>query len=146
MTGIDERLQGPPTIKTLEQKIDEFAQTFVGLDSYRKTAMQQLKEIIQLASDLKVDNTKLREMIRYSFRLRGLSESWLRKLLRRLREAHGQRQGQQQQQHEEERFTAHGVLQIKPNDFLVKVTVNVKTKTIERMVIILPEPQTARRN
>src|SRR6266508_2580526 len=82
MCTINKRLQGPPpTIKTLEQKIDEYAQTFAGLDTYRKTAVQQLKEIRQLASDLKIDDIKLREMIRYSFSLRGLSESWLRKLL-----------------------------------------------------------------
>ena len=241
MSGIDERLQGlPPTIKTLEQKIDEFAQTFAGLDTYRKTAVQQLKEIRQLASDLKIDNIKLREMISDSFRLRGLSESWLRKLLpeflkypkhtrkdylelqqkrdqqslqlqqqqnelvqlstpgqsvsaqqlsdgkttntasydnkavaiapqtqnkevglseeldkhkaiierlkqrieelekenRRLRETDGRRQ-----QQEEEIFTASGILQIKNNELPVKVTVNVKTKTIEHIVITLPESQ-----
>jgi hypothetical protein len=243
MTDIDEGLQGPPTIKTLEQKIGEFAQTFVGVDTYRKTAIQQLKEIRQLASDLKIDNIKLREMISDSFRLRGLSESWLRKLLpeslkytkhtrkdyleqqqkqdqqspqqqqqeqkellqlstpgqsvsaqqlsdgkitstasydskavaiapqiqnkevglseesdkhkaiierlkqrieelekenRRLRENDSQRQGQQQQQ-EEERFTARGILQIKNNDVPVKITVNVKTKTIEHTAMTLPE-------
>ena len=241
MSGIDERLQGlPPTTKTLEQRIDEFAQTFAGLDTYRKTAVQQLKEIRQLASDLKIDNIKLREMISDSFRLRGLSESWLRKLLpeflkypkhtrkdylelqqkrdqqslqqqqqqnelvqlstpgqsvsaqqrsdgkttntasydnkgvaiapqtqnkevglseeldkhkaiierlkqrieelekenRRLRETDGK-----QQQQEEEIFTASGILQIKNNDLPVKVTVNVKTKTIERIVITFPESQ-----
>jgi hypothetical protein len=241
-----ERLQGPPTIKTLEQKVDELAKTVVGLENTyrntRKTVIQQLKEIRQLAMDLKIDDIKLREMISESFGLMGVSESWLRKLLpeslkstkhtrkdylelqqkrdqqslqqqqqqnelvqlstsrhsvsaqqpsdgkitstasydnkavaiapqtqnkevglseeldkhkaiierlkqrieelekenRYLCETAGQHQDQQQQQ-EEERFTARGFLQIKNNDVPVKVTVNVKTKTIEHMVMTLHE-------
>ena len=61
----------------------------------------------------------------------------LEKENRHLRETAGQHQDQQQQQ--EERFTAHGILQIKNNDVPVKVTVNVKTKTIEYMVMTLHE-------
>jgi len=203
---------------------------------------QQLGEIKQLGSDLKIDNIKLREMISESFGLMGVSESWLRKLLpeslkstkhtrkdyleqqqkrdqqslqqqqqqnelvqlstsrhsvaaqkpsdgkttstashdnkavaiapqtqnkeiglaeeldkhkpiietlkqrieelekenRHLRESAGQHHHQQLQQ-QEERFTAHGILQIKNNDLPVKVTVNVKTKTIEHMVMTLHE-------
>jgi hypothetical protein len=56
-----------------------------------------------------------------------------------LRETAGQHQDQQQQQ--EERFTARGFLQIKNNDLPVKVTVNIKTKTIEHMVMTLHESQ-----
>ena len=61
----------------------------------------------------------------------------LEKENRHLRETAGQHQDQQQQQ--EERFTAHRILQIKNNDVPVKVTVNVKTKTIEYMVMTLHE-------
>jgi septal ring factor EnvC (AmiA/AmiB activator) len=248
MSTVDARLQGPPTIKTLEQKVTELAKTVIGLENTyrntRKTVIQQLGEIKQLGSDLKIDNIKLREMISESFGLMGVSESWLRKLLpeslkstkhtrkdylelqqkrdqqslqqqqqqnelvqlstsrhsvsapqpsdekttstashdnkavviapqsqnkqeiglseeldkhkatieklkqridelekenRHLRETAGQHQDQQQQQ--EERFTARGFLQIKNNDVPVKVTVNVKTKTIEHMVMTLPESQ-----
>ena len=63
----------------------------------------------------------------------------LEKENRHLRETAGQHQDQQQQQ--EERFTARGFLQIKNNDVPVKVTVNVKTKTIEHMVMTLHESQ-----
>ena len=247
MSTVDEQLQGPPTIKTLEQKVAELAKTVIGLENTyrntRKTVIQQLGEIRQLAKDLKIDNIKLREMISDSFGLMGVSESWLRKLLpeslkstkhtrkdylelqqkrdqqslqqqqkqnepvqlstsrpsvsahqpsdekttstashdnkavaiapqsqnkeiglseeldkhkatieklkqridelekenRHLRETAGQHQDQQQQQ--EERFTARGFLQIKNNDVPVKVTVNVKTKIIEHMVMTLHEPQ-----
>src|SRR6476620_9787072 len=85
MSTVDEQLQGPPTIKTLEQKVTELAKTVIGLENTyrktRKTVIQQLGEIRQLAMDLKIDNIKLREMISDSFGLMGVSESWLRKLL-----------------------------------------------------------------
>jgi septal ring factor EnvC (AmiA/AmiB activator) len=85
MSTVDEQLQGPPTIKTLEQKIKELTNTFAEFgNTYRKTrktVIQQLGEIRQLAMDLKIDNIKLREMISDSFGLMGVSESWLRKIL-----------------------------------------------------------------
>src|SRR6476660_3323825 len=85
MSTVDEQLQGPPTIKTLEQKIKELTNTFAEFgNTYRKTrktVIQQLGEIRQLGSDLKINDIKLREMISESFGLMGVSESWLRKLL-----------------------------------------------------------------
>jgi hypothetical protein len=247
MSTVDEQLQGPPTIKTLEQKIKELTNTFAEFgNTYRKTrktVIQQLGEIRQLAMDLKIDDIKLREMICGSFALMGVSESWIRKLLpeslkstkhtrkdylklqeqrdkqlllqqlqqqqqhelaklstqsvsaqrlsdgkttstacydnkavriasqtqkeggeglpeqvdkhtviiieklkqrieelekenRHLRETASQHQGQQQQQ-EDERFTAHGILQLKNNEVPVRVRVNVKTKTIEYMELAM---------
>jgi predicted nuclease with TOPRIM domain len=62
----------------------------------------------------------------------------LEKENRHLRESAGQHHHQQLQQ-QEESFTARGILQIKNNDLPVKVTVNVKTKTIEHMVMTLHE-------
>jgi len=41
----------------------------------------------------------------------------------------------QQQQHRVEKFTAVGYLELQNNDIPVKVTVNVKTKSIEWMEI-----------
>ncbi|MGB7638314.1 MAG: hypothetical protein WCF06_15160 [Nitrososphaeraceae archaeon] len=41
----------------------------------------------------------------------------------------------QQQQHRVEKFTAVGYLELQNNDIPVKVTVNVKTKSIEAMEI-----------
>jgi hypothetical protein len=41
----------------------------------------------------------------------------------------------EQQKHQEEKFTAVGSLQLQNNDIPVKVTVNVKTKSIEWMEI-----------
>jgi hypothetical protein len=42
---------------------------------------------------------------------------------------------QQQQQHRVEKFTAVGYLELQNNDIPVKVTVSVKTKSIEWMEI-----------
>jgi hypothetical protein len=64
MTSIDEQQQHQPpspTVEALQQKIDEFASGIVGLYGiYRdrkKTIIQQLYEIRQLAEDLNVDST-----------------------------------------------------------------------------------------
>jgi hypothetical protein len=91
MTIVDELQQkqqpppAAPALETLQQKIDEFANTIIELHTiYRerkKTIIQQLAEIKILASDLNVDNTRLRDMISQSFTMMGVSESWLRKLL-----------------------------------------------------------------
>ena len=90
MTSIDEqrRQQQPPspTVETLQQKIDEFANGIVGLYGiYRdgkKTIIQQLHEIRQLAQELSIDDMQLRHMISESFTMMGgVSPSWLRKLL-----------------------------------------------------------------
>ena len=85
MTIVNEEPPGAPTIKALEQKIDELTNTLAAFgNTYRntkKTVIQQLSEIRQLAMDLKIGDIKLREMICRSFALVGVSESWLRKLL-----------------------------------------------------------------
>jgi hypothetical protein len=91
MTSIDEQRQQQqqspsPTVETLQQKIDEFANGIVGLYSIyrdrRKTIIQQLHEIRQLAKDLSIDDMQLRDMISESCTMMGgVSPSWLRKLL-----------------------------------------------------------------
>jgi hypothetical protein len=86
MSFVNEQPQQPaPTIRTLEQKIEQLTNTIDGLDDIyrdrRKTIMQQIGEVRQLASDLNVDNTQLRKMISLSFDMIGVSKSWLRKLL-----------------------------------------------------------------
>jgi hypothetical protein len=86
MTILNEQSQQPSsTIRTLEQKIEELANTIVGFRNIcrdtKKTIMQQMEEVRQLASDLNVDNIQLRKMISQSFTLIGVSKSWLRKLL-----------------------------------------------------------------
>ena len=47
----------------------------------RKIIRQQLKEIIQLAQDLSIDDMQLRDMIYESCTRMGVSPSWLRKML-----------------------------------------------------------------
>jgi hypothetical protein len=90
MTSIDEQRQQQqprsPTVETLQQKIDEFANGIVGLYGiYRdgkKTIIQQLHEIRQLAKDLSIDDMQLRHMISECFTMiGGVSPSWMRKLL-----------------------------------------------------------------
>jgi hypothetical protein len=86
MSNVNEQPPQPsPTLRSLEQKIEELANTIVGLDNIRrdtkKTIMQKMEEVRQLASDLNVDNIQLRKMISQSFTLIGVSKSWLRKLL-----------------------------------------------------------------
>jgi hypothetical protein len=77
--------QASSTTRTLEQKIEELANTIVGLRNIckdtKKTIMQQMGEVRQLASDLNIDNIQLRKMISRSFTIIGVSQSWLRKLL-----------------------------------------------------------------
>jgi hypothetical protein len=69
----DEQQKQPPspTIETLQQKIDEFANGIVGLYGiYRdrkKTIKEQLQEIRQLAEDLSIDDMQLRHMISECF-------------------------------------------------------------------------------
>src|ERR1051325_1326390 len=91
MTIVDELQQkqqpppAAPALETLQQKIDEFANTIIELHTIcrerKKTIIQQLAEIKLLATDLNVDNTQLRDMISQSFTMMGVSESWLRKML-----------------------------------------------------------------
>ena len=56
-----------PAFRTLEQKIDELVNGIRGIQDIfldrRKTIRQQLKEIIQLAQDLSIDDMQLRDMI-----------------------------------------------------------------------------------
>jgi hypothetical protein len=83
----EQQQQQPPSpaFRTLEQKIDELANDIRGIRDIiwdrKKTILQQLHEIRQLASDLNVDNIQLRKMILESVADIGVSESWLRKLL-----------------------------------------------------------------
>ena len=89
MTSIDEQRQQQqppsPTVETLQQKIDEFANGIVGLYGIfrdrKKTIIQQLHEIRQLAQDLSIDDMQLRDMIYESCTRIGVSPSWLRKML-----------------------------------------------------------------
>src|ERR1051325_11092407 len=86
MTIVDEQQQPtPPTLETLEQKIDELVNDIRGIRDIiwdrKKTIIRQLHEIRQLASDLNVDSIQLRKMILESFADIDVSESWLRKLL-----------------------------------------------------------------
>ena len=71
--------QQPPTINTLEQKINELAITICGTEDIykdrKKTITQQLQEIKRLASDLNVDNIQLRRMIIECFNGIGVSLS-----------------------------------------------------------------------
>jgi hypothetical protein len=74
-----------PAFRTLEQKIDELVNGIrriqdIFLDR-RKIIRQQLKEIIQLAQDLSIDDMQLRDMIYESCTRIGVSPSWLRKML-----------------------------------------------------------------
>jgi hypothetical protein len=77
--------QSSPAFRTLEQKIDEFANGIRGIQDIfldrRKIIRQQLKEIIQLAQDLSIDDMQLRDMIDESCTRMGVSPSWLRKQL-----------------------------------------------------------------
>jgi hypothetical protein len=73
-----------PTVETLQQKIDEFANGIRGIQDIFRVGRRQLFNSctrIQLASDLNVDNIQLRKMILESFADIGVSGSWLRKLL-----------------------------------------------------------------
>jgi hypothetical protein len=88
MTSIDEQQQQQqpplPTVETLQQKIDEFANGIRGIQDIFWIERRQLFNSctrIQLASDLNVDNIQLRKMILESFADIGVSGSWLRKLL-----------------------------------------------------------------
>jgi hypothetical protein len=79
--------QQPPSsaFRTLEQKIDELVNGIRGIRDIiwdrRKTIRQQVKEIIQLAQDLSIDDMQLRDMIYESCARMGVSPSWLRKML-----------------------------------------------------------------
>ena len=77
--------QSSPAFRTLEQKIDEFANGIRGIRDIiwdkKEIIIQQLHEIRQLAQDLNIDNIQLRKMILESVADIGVSESWLRKLL-----------------------------------------------------------------
>jgi hypothetical protein len=77
--------QSSPAFRTLEQKIDEFANDIRGIRDIiwdkKEIILQQLHEIRQLAQDLNIDNIQLRKMILESVADIGVSESWLRKLL-----------------------------------------------------------------
>jgi hypothetical protein len=146
-----EHQQGQPTINTLEQKINELATTIRGTEDIykdrKKTITQQLQDIKLLASDLNVDNIQLRRMIIECFIDIGVSLSWLRKLLPedlkltehrrkdylRQQRQQDQHQALQQQQQEAETFTALGWLKHNSNEVPIRVTVNTKAKTIERM-------------
>jgi uncharacterized coiled-coil DUF342 family protein len=86
MTIVDEQQQPtPPTLETLEQKIDELVNGIRGIRDIiwdrKKTIIRQMDEIRQLASDLNVDSIQLRKMIIESFADIDMSESWLRKML-----------------------------------------------------------------
>jgi hypothetical protein len=86
MTIVNEQQQPPsPTVETLQQKIDEFADGIRGIRDIiwdrKKTIIRQLHEIKQLASDLSIDDMQLRKMILEAVADIGVSESWLRKLL-----------------------------------------------------------------
>jgi len=74
-----------PAFRTLEQKIDELVNGIRGIRDIfldrKKTIRQQLKEIIQLAQHLSIDDVRLRDMIYESCTRIGVSPSWLRKLL-----------------------------------------------------------------
>ena len=69
----------------MEQKIDELINGIRGIRDIiwdrRKIIRQQLKEIIQLAQDLSIDDMQLRDMIYESCTRMGVSPSWLRKML-----------------------------------------------------------------
>jgi TolA-binding protein len=209
-----------PAFRTLEQKIDELVNGIREIRDIiwnrRKRIRQQLKEIIQLAQDLSIDDMQLRDMIYESCTRMDVSPSWLRKMLpknlkltKHTRKDYLKRQLQrdqqplpsdneektaatttkvttydddnhsiaviplltqkeneglveessddknkrieklnerieelqqeitylrgQQQKQQEEKFTALGYLQLLDNDVPIKVTVNVKTKSIEWM-------------
>jgi hypothetical protein len=74
-----------PAFRTLEQKIEELTNGIRGIQDIfldrRKIIKQQLKEIIQLAQDLSIDDMQLRDMIDESCTRMGVSPSWLRKQL-----------------------------------------------------------------
>ena len=74
-----------PAFRTLEQKIDELVNGIRGIQDIildrKKIIRQQLKEIIQLAQDLSIDDMQLRDMIYESCTRMGVSPSWLRKML-----------------------------------------------------------------
>jgi hypothetical protein len=170
MTIVDEerqkQKQPPPaaTLETLQEKIDKCANTIIGLHTiYRdrkKTIIQQLQEIRQLAEDLNIDYIRLRRMVSQPFTIMDVYSSWMRKLLpeylkstKHTRKDYLELQQQQQkelvelpslssrhsvseqQPQDEETFTALGYLQLFDNDVPIKVTVNVKTKSIEAMEI-----------
>ena len=79
--------QQPPStaFRTLEEKIDELVNGIRGIRNIiwnrRKIIRQQLKEIIQLAQDLSIDDMQVRDMIYESCTRMGVSPSWLRKML-----------------------------------------------------------------
>src|SRR5437016_3240613 len=87
MTIVNEQQQqpAPPTVETLQQKIDEFANGIRGIQDIfldrKKTIIQQVHKISQLAQDLSIDDMQLRDMISESCTRMGVSPSWLRKLL-----------------------------------------------------------------
>ncbi|HET7285017.1 MAG TPA: hypothetical protein VFI70_10060 [Nitrososphaeraceae archaeon] len=156
-----------PAFRTLEEKIDELVNGIREIRNIiwnrRKTIRQQLKEIIQLAQDLSIDDMQVRDMIYESCTRMGVSPSWLRKMLpenlkltKHTRKDYLKRQlqrdqqplhqqPQQQQKQQEETFTALGHLQLFDNDVPIKVTVNVKTKSIERMEVDIERIKTITR-
>ena len=77
--------QSSPAFRILEEKIDELVNGIREIRDIiwdrRKRIRQQLKEIIQLAQDLSIDDMKLRDMIYESCTRMGVSPSWLRKML-----------------------------------------------------------------
>src|SRR6185437_15554246 len=77
--------QSSPAFRTLEEKIDELVNGIREIRDIiwdrRKIIRQQLKEIIQLAQDLSIDDVQLRDMIYESCTRMGVSPSWLRKML-----------------------------------------------------------------
>ena len=82
-----EQQQQPPSpaFRTLQKKIEELTNGIRGIQDIfldrRKIIRQQLKEIIQLAQDLSIDDMQLRDMIDESCTRMRVSPSWLRKQL-----------------------------------------------------------------
>ena len=77
MIIVNEKQQtSSPTVETLQQKIDEFANGIRGIQDIfsdrKKTIIQQLHEIRQLAQDLSIDDMQLRKMISESFTMIGV--------------------------------------------------------------------------
>ena len=86
MTIVDEQQQPtPPTLETLQKKIEELTNGIRGIQDVfldrKRIIRQQLKEIIQLAQDLSIDDMQIRDMIYESCTRMGVSPSWLRKML-----------------------------------------------------------------
>jgi hypothetical protein len=143
MSNVNEQPPQPsPTLRSLEQKIEELANTIVGLDNIRrdtkKTIMQKMEEVRQLASDLNVDNIQLRKMISQSFTIIGVSQSWLRKLLpeslkytKHTRKDYLLKQQQQQEQQSLQQMQQRQQQQLPPSDDnATKVTTTYDNKEL----------------